>query len=158
MHCGSRRHGIAAAVGGLATSARRPRRGQHRTDGGGHVLGSRSPVSGAARLIVGRVNRRAAAVLTALVLSFGAAGCGGGGSQTSCALDGCTITFPRSGDSTVSVLGVEARLVGVVNGAAELEVAGQQITVPVGGQADAGGFTVAVDRVTDTEVVVRVAP
>jgi hypothetical protein len=46
----------------------------------------------------------------------------------------------------------------VVNGAAELEVAGQQITVPVGGQADAGGFTVAVDRVTDTEVVVRVAP
>jgi hypothetical protein len=103
------------------------------------------------------VNRRAAAVLTALVLSFGAAGCGGG-SQTSCALDGCTITFPRSGDSRVSVLGVEARLVGVVNGAAELEVAGQQITVPVGGQADAGGFTVAVDRVTDTEVVVRVAP
>jgi hypothetical protein len=30
--------------------------------------------------------------------------------------------------------------------------------VPVGGQADAGGFTVGVERVTDKEVVVRVRP
>jgi hypothetical protein len=104
------------------------------------------------------VNRRAATVLTALVLTLGAAACGGGGTRTDCGLDGCTITFPRSGDAVVSVLGIEARLVGVQNGAAELEVAGQQITVPVGGQANADGFTVGVERVTDSEVVVRLRP
>ncbi|MCW0212011.1 MAG: hypothetical protein OJJ54_01500 [Pseudonocardia sp.] len=104
------------------------------------------------------MNRRVAAVLTACVLSLGIAGCGGGGTQTSCALDGCTITFPRSGDTAVSVLGIEARLVGVVDGAAQVEVAGQRITVPVGGRAEAGGFTVGVERLTGTEVVVRVTP
>jgi hypothetical protein len=92
-------------------------------------------------------------VLAALVL---VAGCGGGGSNVDCGLDGCTVTFPRSGDVVVSVLGVEARLVGVQEGTAQLEVAGQQITVPVGGETEAGGFMVRVDRVTDSEVVVRV--
>ncbi|TWF76693.1 hypothetical protein FHX44_112588 [Pseudonocardia hierapolitana] len=92
-------------------------------------------------------------VLAALVL---VAGCGGGGSQVDCGLDGCTITFPRSGDVAVSVLGVEARLVGVQDSTAQLEVAGQQITVPVGGETEAGGFMVGVERVTDAEVVVRV--
>lgn len=92
-------------------------------------------------------------VLAALVL---VAGCGGGSSQVDCGLDGCTITFPRSGDVAVSVLGVEARLVGVQDSTAQLEVAGQQITVPVGGETEASGFVVGVDRVTDTEVVVRV--
>jgi hypothetical protein len=103
------------------------------------------------------VIRRAAlsvmSVLAALVL---VAGCRGGGSNVDCGLDGCTVTFPRSGDAVVSVLGVEARLVGVQDGTAQLEVAGQQITVPVGGQTEAGGFTVGVEQVTDTEVVVRV--
>jgi len=56
----------------------------------------------------------------------------------------------------VSVLGVQARLVGVQDGTAELEVAGQRVTVPVGGQTEAGGVTVGVERVTDKEVVVRV--
>jgi hypothetical protein len=46
-------------------------------------------------------------------------------------LEGCTITFPRNGDLSVSVLGVEARLVGVQNGTAHVVVAGQQVTVPV---------------------------
>jgi hypothetical protein len=92
-------------------------------------------------------------VLAALVL---VAGCGGGDSKVDCGLDGCTVTFPRSGDVAVSVLGVEARLVGVQDGTAQLEVAGQQITVPVGGQTEAGGFTVGVEQVTDTEVIVRV--
>ena len=91
-------------------------------------------------------------VLLAAVL----VGCGGGNSQTECGLDGCTVTFPRSGEAAVSVLGVEARLIGVQNGTAELEVAGQRVTVPVGGETQAGGFTVGVESVTDTEVVVRV--
>jgi hypothetical protein len=100
------------------------------------------------------IRRAAVPVLTALVLL---AGCGGGqGSQTDCGLDGCTITIPRSGDAAVSVLGVEARLVGVQDGVAQLEVAGQQISLPVGSQRQVEGFTVGVQQVTDTEVVVRV--
>lgn len=95
------------------------------------------------------------AVLVALVLATGAA-CSSGGSQTQCGTDGCTVTFPRSGDATVSVLGVQARLLGVQNGAADLEVAGQRVTVPVGGETSAEGFTVGVQEVTDTSVVVRV--
>ena len=94
--------------------------------------------------------------VAALVATFLVAGCATSGTQTDCGLEGCTVTFPRSGDTSVSVLGVEARLVGVQNGTAQVVVAGQQVTVPVGGQADAGGFTVGVERVTDKEVVVRV--
>jgi hypothetical protein len=105
------------------------------------------------RFVIRRAVLSVMSVLAALVL---VAGCGGGNSQVDCGLDGCTITFPRSGDVAVSVLGVEARLVGVQDSAAQLEVAGQQITVPVGGETQAGGFVVGVDRVTDTEVVVRV--
>jgi hypothetical protein len=103
--------------------------------------------------VIRRAALSAMSVLTALVL---VAGCGGAGSQTECGLDGCTITFPRSGDVAVSVLGVEARLIGVQDGTAELEVAGQTVTVPVGGETQAGAFTVGVERVTDTEVIVRV--
>jgi hypothetical protein len=102
--------------------------------------------------------RPAALVLTALTALVLVAGCGGGGSNTECGLDGCTITFPRNGAAAVSVLGIEARLVGVNAGTAELEVAGQRVTVPVGGETQADGFTVGVEQVTDTEVVVRVRP
>ncbi|QYN36457.1 hypothetical protein K1T35_03830 [Pseudonocardia sp. DSM 110487] len=103
--------------------------------------------------MIRRVILSVVSVLAALVL---VAGCGGS-SQVDCGLDGsCTITFPRSGDVAVSVLGVEARLVGVQDSTAQLEVAGQQITVPVGGETEASGFMVGVDRVTDSEVVVRV--
>jgi hypothetical protein len=100
--------------------------------------------------------RAAATTLAALALAL--AGCGGQGSNTNCALDGCTVTFQRDGTAAVSVLGVEARLLGVEGGAARLEVAGQTVTVPVGGEAAAEGFTVGVERVTDTEVVVRISP
>ena len=94
--------------------------------------------------------------VAALAAAFLVAGCATAGTQTNCGLDGCTVTFPRSGDTSVSVLGVQARLVGVQNGTAELDVAGQRVTVPVGGQTEAAGFTVGVERVTDEEVVVRV--
>lgn len=97
-------------------------------------------------------------VLSVLFAAVLVAGCGGQGSQTDCGLDGCTITFPRTGDTSVSVLGIEARLVGVQNGTAEIQVAGQTVTVPVGGEANAEGFTVGVESVTDSEVVVRVRP
>src|SRR3712207_1117388 len=100
------------------------------------------------------LRRYLAVPLVALVIG----GCGGGGPGTSCGVDGCTVRFPRNGDASVSVLGIEARLVGVQGGRAELVVAGQSILVPVGGEAEAGGFTVGVEQVTDQEVVVRVRP
>lgn len=102
------------------------------------------------------IRRAVLSVMSVLVALVLVAGCGGGSSNVDCGLDGCTVAFPRSGDVVVSVLGVDARLVGVQDGTAQLEVAGQQITVPVGGETQAGGFTVGVDRVTDTEVIVRV--
>lgn len=104
------------------------------------------------------MTRRAAALVLTALTTLVLAGCGGGGSQTDCGLDGCTVTFPRSGAAAVSVLGIEARVVGVEGGTAQLEVAGQQISVPVGGETQAQGFTVGVEKVTDAEVVVRVRP
>ncbi len=104
------------------------------------------------------LRRLAAMMLAVLVLALvGATACGGSeGSQTSCSLDGCTVTFQRSGTAEVSVLGATAKLVGVEGGNVTLEVAGQTVTVPVGGEAAADGFTVRVERVTDTEVVARI--
>ncbi|GAA1855425.1 hypothetical protein GCM10009836_39370 [Pseudonocardia ailaonensis] len=97
-------------------------------------------------------------VLSVVALLFALVGCGGGSSSTDCGLDGCTITFPRSGAASVSVLGIEARLVGVQNDVAEVSVAGQQVRIPVGATTEAGGFTVGVERVTGSEVVIRVRP
>ena len=76
-------------------------------------------------------------------------------SRTDCGLDGCTVTFPRSGNVAVSVLGLEAKLVEVRDNTARLEIAGQQVSLPVGGTTEAGGVQVGVERMTDTEVVVR---
>jgi hypothetical protein len=97
--------------------------------------------------------------LAAAALTLALAGCGGGGgSTTDCGLDGCTVSFPRSGEAAVSVLGVEARLVSVQDQVAEIVVAGQTVRVPVGAETEAAGFTVGVERVTESEVVVRVRP
>lgn len=96
------------------------------------------------------------AVLATVLVLVTVAGCGGG-SNTDCGIGGCTITFPRTGDAAVSVLGVSARLLGVEEGQARIEVAGQTVAVPIGGETQAQGFTVAVESVTETEVVVRVS-
>jgi hypothetical protein len=67
------------------------------------------------------------------------------------------VTFPRSGAAEVSVLGVTARLVRVDADIAQVEVAGQTVMVPVGGQTQAGGLVVRVEQITDTQVVIRVS-
>jgi hypothetical protein len=99
-------------------------------------------------------------LLVAFLLAAGLAlaGCGGQGADTQCGVDGCAVTFDRTGPAEVSVLGVTARLAGVEGDVARIEVAGQTVTVPVGGEAQVGGFTVRVESVTDTAVVVRVRP
>ena len=91
-----------------------------------------------------------AGVLVALALTA----CGGGG--TACGLGGCTITFSRGDAGEVSVLGVTARLVGVNNGVATIDVAGNTVQVPVGAEQAADGFTVGVDRITESDVTVRI--
>ncbi|HSU08302.1 MAG TPA: hypothetical protein VLK57_03795 [Pseudonocardia sp.] len=107
-----------------------------------------------------RLRRGTAVTVLALVLAGGSlAGCsgGGGGGNTSCAVDGCTVTFPRSGSAEVSVLGVSARLVRVDADIAQIEVAGQTVQVPVGGQTEVGGFVVRVQEVNDQQVVVKIS-
>jgi hypothetical protein len=85
-------------------------------------------------------------------------GCSSSGSNTSCDLGGCTITFNRDGTTpAVSVLGIGARLVGVRDNQATVSVAGHEVTIPVGGESQSEGFTVRLERLTDTEVVVRVS-
>lgn len=102
--------------------------------------------------------RSLAAPILVLAVVLGAlVGCGGGGSNTNCGLNGCTVTFARSGGSEVSVLGVTARLVSVDAGNAQVEVAGQTVTVPVGGQTEVGGLIVRVEQITDTDVVLRIS-
>ena len=104
-----------------------------------------------------RLRRGTVVTVLALVLAGGVlAGCGGGG-NTSCGVDGCTVTFPRSGTAEVSVLGVDARLVRVDADIAQIEIAGQTVQVPVGGQTEVGGFAVRVEEVTDQQVVVRIS-
>ena len=104
------------------------------------------------------LRRPTAALFALLVLTLGGAtACGGEGSRTDCSLAGCTVTFPRTGPAETSLLGIKAKLVGVEDGSARLEVAGQTVTVPVGGEAAADGFTVGVEQITDTEVVVRIS-
>jgi hypothetical protein len=94
------------------------------------------------------------AVLAALTLTA----CGGSeGSRTNCDLSGCTVTFDRtSANPEVSVLGVTARLVGVEGGAATIDIAGNTVQLPVGAQTTAEGFNVGLERLTETEVVVRI--
>jgi hypothetical protein len=104
-----------------------------------------------------RLPRALLAPVIALAVGVGAlAGCGGSG-KASCGTDGCTVTFPRSGQAEVSVLGVTARLVRVDADIAQVEVAGQTVMVPVGGQTQVAGLVVRVDQITDSQVVVRVS-
>jgi hypothetical protein len=96
--------------------------------------------------------------LTAALLGLGlVSGCSGPGSKTSCDLGGCTLTFSRDGTPSISVLGIEARLVGVADNQATVSVAGHEMTVPVGGETQSNGFTVRLERLTETEAVVRVS-
>lgn len=102
---------------------------------------------------------RVVALAVAAVLGLGGlAGCGGGeGTSTSCTLNACTVTFDRGVDTSVSVLGIDARLVDVQGDQVVLDVEGTSVTVPADGSAEVEGFRVEVQDVTAEQVVVRVA-
>lgn len=99
-------------------------------------------------------------VLAALALAVGAAGmagCGGTGSETDCSATACTVTFDRGVDAEASVLGVDIELVGVRGDRVRLRVAGQAVSVPVGGETQGDGYSVAVREVTKDEVAIRIS-
>lgn len=101
---------------------------------------------------------RAAALFTGLVIGLAAlTGCESEGAKTDCSLDSCTVTFDRSAEGRASVLGVEAKLVGVEGDQVTVEVAGEQVTLTTGqAAADVGDFEVTLQNVTDSEVVVKI--
>lgn len=79
------------------------------------------------------------------------AGCGDGeGTDVSCNLQECTVTFQRGVDASASVFGLEAKLVEVRDGMVTLDIGGNTVTAPAGGEAEG----VSVREVTDQHVVV----
>lgn len=108
--------------------------------------------------VIPPVARRAATVSAGLAIGLGVlAGCSSDGASTDCGVDACTVTFDRGADAKASILGVEARLVGVQGDRATVEVAGHQLTLTVGQQStEAGGFSVTLESVTESEAKVRI--
>jgi hypothetical protein len=86
------------------------------------------------------------------------AGCSSDGADVSCSTDACTVTFDRNGHGEADILGIKVKLVDVQNGQARVSVAGNEFTIPVGSRTDVqdGKFSVQVQEVTDTQVVVKV--
>ncbi|MFE9655415.1 hypothetical protein [Micromonospora sp. NPDC006431] len=103
--------------------------------------------------------RRAGGLLAGLALGVALlAGCSSEGADTDCGLDACTVTFDRGVEASASILGVEAKLVGVQGDQVTVEVAGEQLSLTTGQQAtEAGGFQVSLDSVTADQVAIRVA-
>ncbi|MGI5149062.1 hypothetical protein ACQEVC_22315 [Plantactinospora sp. CA-294935] len=102
--------------------------------------------------------RRAAGLLAGLALGVAVlAGCSSEGATTDCGLDACTVTFDRGVDAKASILGVEAKLIGVDGDKVTLEVAGEQLALTVGQQAtEVGGLYATVQSADQEQVVVRI--
>ncbi|MGH3391278.1 MAG: hypothetical protein ACRDOO_20615 [Actinomadura sp.] len=101
--------------------------------------------------------RRTLVTVPLALLLFGAAGCGGEGSNTNCSINSCTVTFNRGVDASASILGIKAELVDVKGNQVTLNVGGQRVTVPVNGEQQAEGFNIEVQSVTDENVVVKIS-
>jgi len=95
----------------------------------------------------------AAALWAGLLL----AGCGEGGSTSSCSLDSCTVTLDRGGEAKGKVFGVEVKLVKVDGEKVVLEVAGSRVTAKAGQPIDVHGLQVEVQEVTDKEVKLKIS-
>lgn len=97
--------------------------------------------------------------LFTLLTMSGVAACTveGPGSSADCHVSGCTVTFTRGVDAKANVLGIEAELVAVNGNTVTLEIAGQQILIPVGETAPAQGLDITVREVTDEKVVIKLS-
>ncbi|MEV0562806.1 hypothetical protein [Dactylosporangium sp. NPDC050588] len=101
------------------------------------------------------LTRRLATVAAALAIGLGAlTACSS--DNVTCSTSACTVTFDRGVEAESKVLGVEVKLISVDNGNVKVDVGGTTVSVPVDGSAEAQGFTIAVQSVTDSQVVVRV--
>lgn len=101
------------------------------------------------------LHRRLATVAAALVIGLGGlTACSS--DNVSCSTNACTVTFDRGVEAESSVLGVKVKLVGVDNGVVKVKVSGTTVSVPVDGSAQAQGFDISVQKVTDSQVVIRV--
>ncbi len=101
------------------------------------------------------LTHRLATVAAALVIGMGAlTACST--DNVDCTTNGCTVTFDRGVEAESSVLGIDVKLVGVDNGVVKVDVGGTTVSVPVDGSAQAEGFNISVQKVTDSEVVIRV--
>jgi hypothetical protein len=99
---------------------------------------------------------RPAALLAAAALSAALLG-GCGSDDVSCSLDACTVTYQRGAQASVSVLGVEAKLVTADANTVTLEVAGEQVQLTTGAPAvDVAGLKVGLEEITQDVVRVRV--
>ncbi|TDC54689.1 hypothetical protein E1281_15780 [Actinomadura sp. KC345] len=102
--------------------------------------------------------RRKLAVLPFVLLPLGAAAaCGGENTTTDCGVNSCTVTFDRGVEASASILGVKAELVKVEGQMVTLKVGGQTVTVPVGEGEQSEGFDIAVQSVTEDQVVVKIS-
>jgi hypothetical protein len=107
-----------------------------------------------------RVTKRVTArVAIGLALAVAVlSGCSSEGADTDCSLDACTVTFDRGVEANASVLGVDAKLVGVDGDKVTVEVAGEQLSLTVGQQGtEVSGLNVTLENVTDDQVVLKIA-
>ncbi|GAB3141198.1 hypothetical protein GCM10027290_13400 [Micromonospora sonneratiae] len=103
--------------------------------------------------------RRTAGLVAGLALGVAVlAGCSSDGASTDCGIDACTVTFSQGVEASASVLGVEAKLVGVQDDKATIEIAGERLTLTVGQQGtEVGGLMVTLESVTNDQAVVRIS-
>jgi hypothetical protein len=111
-------------------------------------------------MTIRRASQAPAAARLLAAAAFGAAllaGCSSEGADTDCGLDACTVTFDRGTDASASILGVEAKLIKTEGDTVTVEVAGEQVTLTVGqAAAEAGGFEVTLESLTDSQAAVRI--
>ncbi|NJC67569.1 hypothetical protein HC028_24140 [Planosporangium flavigriseum] len=85
-------------------------------------------------------------------------GCSSDSGSTDCSLDACTVTFNRGVGASAKVLGIEAKLLAADGDKVTIEVAGEQLSLTVGQPAtQVGGLAVSLDKLTDSQVVVKIA-
>jgi|tagenome__1003787_1003787.scaffolds.fasta_scaffold20867523_1 hypothetical protein len=104
--------------------------------------------------------RLAVCAVSATLASALLTGCGGDGVDTDCSLAACTVTFDRGVDAQTSILGVNVKLAGVRDNQVTVNVAGQDVDVPIGSteaEAESNGLHFRVQEVTDSTVVLKVS-